>query len=190
MYKWRMPYYFSNSSITHEEKNEIWLPWRWLGYEILISLDYHKHYSVEILLEPLISEPISNDLLSVLSDVSTWLKKRCRLRSTNHERWVLMDLWLEVISIANSKFFLQKLSLSRASRADAFQQSSKGINSFLVISRQLYPWAHISSEIALVHLKSGIRWHLKVFRKERKKKKRYDQKQWVLLGFAREAIYN
>ena len=47
-----------------------------------------------------------------------------------------------------------------------------------------------ASEIALVHLKSGIRWDLKGFRKERKKKKWHDPKQWVLLGFAPEAICN
>ena len=54
---------------------EIWLPWRWFGYRILISLNYRESYSFKILSEFLISEHISNDLLSVSSDVSTWLKK-------------------------------------------------------------------------------------------------------------------
>ena len=35
--------------------------------------------------------------------VYTWLKKRCRLKSINHERWHLMDLWVLSRSVYTSK---------------------------------------------------------------------------------------
>ena len=33
---------------------------------------------------------------SITKTIYTWLKKRCRLKSINHERWELMDLWVEL----------------------------------------------------------------------------------------------
>ena len=44
----------------------------------------------------------------------TWLKKRCRLKSINHERY-----GFTFISKANPKFFQQNFSFSPAARADA-----------------------------------------------------------------------
>ena len=35
--------------------------------------------------------------------VYTWLKKRCRLKSINHERWDLMDLWVLSRNVYTSK---------------------------------------------------------------------------------------
>ena len=72
---------------------------------------------------------------------NTWLKKRCRLKSINHERY-----WNTFISKVNSKFFQQHFSFSPAARADAnpwsnlfiacrglFMSSTKTFGSYLMI---------------------------------------------------------
>ena len=58
--------------------------------------------------------------------------KSCRLKPINHERWDLMDFWVNVYYHCNSKIFLEKLTSSRSSRTDAFQQ---GLNGFQYILR-------------------------------------------------------
>ena len=71
----------------------------------------------------------------------TWLKKRCRLKSINHERY-----GFTFISKANPKFFQQNFSFSPAARADAnpwsnlfiacrglFMSSTKTFGSYLMI---------------------------------------------------------
>ena len=75
----------------------------------------------------------------------TWLKKRCRLKSINHERY-----GFTFISKANPKFFQQNFSFSPAARADAnpwsnlfiacrglFMSSKKIFGSYLMIFKSV-----------------------------------------------------
>ena len=60
---------------------------------------------------------------NVVIRVYTWLKKRCRLKSKNHERWDLMDLWVQLNEHCKFKVLLKNVYIYEAFRDDAFQKT-------------------------------------------------------------------
>ena len=61
-----------------------------------------------------------------LDSVYNCLKKRCRLKSINHERWDLMDLWVELYLNCKFKVLSRKVYIIEAFRDDAFQKTLNG----------------------------------------------------------------
>ena len=58
---------------------------------------------------------------STLSFWYTRLKKRCRLKSINHEGWDLMDWWVELYKHCKFKVLFRNVYIIEAFRDDAFQ---------------------------------------------------------------------
>ena len=67
--------------------------------------------------------PIAYSALYTESVYTYNWKKRCLLKSINHEQWDLMDLWVQLYYHCKFKVLLKNVYIYEAFRDDAFQKT-------------------------------------------------------------------